>query len=116
MLRQFLKAFFSIFGSGAQHAAKNRKKCQVLWPNFRRHSEIPRKIPNGENYRNPPLLLVVNKAVRSTPQKIGNNAKFYGRNSAAIPKFRKKFQTEKTIEIRRYHCPQVPLLLVVNKV
>ena len=26
-----------MFGGGAQHAAKNRKKCQVLRPNVRRN-------------------------------------------------------------------------------
>ena len=56
----FFKAFFSIFGGGAQHAAKNRKKCQVFIKHFFRFLA----------------------AVRSTPPKIGKNAKFYGRNSA----------------------------------
>ena len=29
-MQSFHNAFFSIFGGGAQHAAKNRKKCKVF--------------------------------------------------------------------------------------
>ena len=49
----FNLAFFSIFGGGAQHAAKNRKKCQVFIKHFFRFLA----------------------AVRSTPPKIEKNAK-----------------------------------------
>ena len=72
----FRYAFFSIFGGGAQHAAKNRKKCKIFVTHFfdfwRRYAAKNRKTCKvfvSHFFR----FLA---AVRSTPPKIEKNAKF----------------------------------------
>ena len=54
MFPDLFKAFFSIFGGGAQHAAKNWKKCQVVRLNVRRNFQN-----SAEISKIPPVRLLV---------------------------------------------------------
>ena len=87
----FLKAFFSIFGGVAQHAHQKSQKnvkfsLSIFFDFWRRCAARRQKSKKCQVFIKHVFRFLA--VVRSTPPKIGNNAKFYGRN---VAKFSEKF-------------------------